>query len=100
MVMDSEGLWWVDSWIEGGSLIEGPQVIKREVHAWHKNTARPPVSLCRGLSAQGVYYLFFASGRYCEEDYAEGVGRSASLFGPYEKAPAPLSGPPGGVKRH
>ena len=56
MVMDSEGLWWVDSWIEGGSLIEGPQVIKRE----------------------GVYYLFFASGRYCEEDYAEGVGRSQS----------------------
>ena len=40
MVMDSEGLhlWWVDSWIEGGSLIEGPQVIKRE----------------------GVYFLFFA----------------------------------------
>jgi hypothetical protein len=68
VVMDSRGLWWVGSWIEGGSLIEGPQVIKRE----------------------GVYYLFFASGRYCEEDYAEGVGRSESLFGPYEKAPTPL----------
>ena len=28
MVMDSAGLWWVTSWIEGGSLIEGPQVCR------------------------------------------------------------------------
>ena len=34
--------------------------------------------------------MFFASGRYCEEDYAEGVARSDSIFGPYEKAPTPL----------
>ena len=54
MVMDSTGLWWVDSWIEGGSLVEGPQVFKRG----------------------GVYYLFFASGRYCEDSYKEGESLS------------------------
>ena len=73
MVMDSEGLylWWVDSWIEGGSLIEGPQVIKRE----------------------GVYFLCFASGRYCEEDYyiprgSAGRSRSSGLT---KRRPRPCS---------
>ena len=68
MVMDSDGLWWVDSWVPDGTLIEGPQVVKHE----------------------GLYYLFFASGRFCEDSYMEGVGRSSSIFGPYEKMAVPL----------
>merc|ERR1712232_405076 len=58
VLMSSTGLWWVTSWINGGSLIEGPEMIKRGQY----------------------YYLFFASGRYCEWDYAEGVARSTSLW--------------------
>jgi hypothetical protein len=27
VMMDSTGLWWVDSWVDGGSLIEGPEFV-------------------------------------------------------------------------
>eukprot|EP01031_Cornospumella_fuschlensis_P043869 gene43869-53641_t len=67
-ILDSTGLWWVDSWVQGGSLVEGPEMIKRN----------------------GMYYLFFAAGRYCQDSYTEGVARSSSLFGPYEKLASPL----------
>ena len=67
-ILDSTGLWWVTSWIGGGSLIEGPQIIKKGAY----------------------YYLFFAAGRYCQADYSEGVARSTSLMGPYEKLGTPL----------
>lgn len=68
VVMDSTGLWWIDSWVAGGSLVEGPEVVYRD----------------------GWYYLFFASGRYCESSYAEGVARSRSITGPYEKMGVPV----------
>lgn len=68
VIMDSTGLWWIDSWVPGGSLVEGPELI-------HTN---------------GYYYLFFAAGKYCENTYTEGVARSTSLWGPYEKLTAPL----------
>jgi beta-xylosidase len=68
VIMDSTGLWWVDSWISGGSLVEGPEIIKRN----------------------GLYYLFFASGKYCQDTYMEGVARSTSVWGPYEKMKVPL----------
>merc|ERR1712013_569425 len=42
MIMDSAGLWWVDSWIGGGSLVEGPEIVRHGMH----------------------YYLFFAAGKY------------------------------------
>lgn len=67
-VLDSTGLWWSDSWVSGGSLIEGPEVVKNG----------------------GYYYLFFASGKYCEASYMEGVARSTNIFGPYEKMLIPL----------
>ena len=66
--MDSAGLWWIDSWVAGGSLVEGPEVV------YHG----------------GYYYLFFASGKYCQDSYAEGVARSKSVYGPYEKLGVPL----------
>lgn len=68
VIMDSTGLWWVDSWVQGGSLVEGPEIV-------HLN---------------GYYYLFFASGKYCQSSYAEGVARSTSIWGPYEKMGVPL----------
>jgi hypothetical protein len=68
VVMDSTGLWWIDSWVSGGSLVEGPELI-------HYN---------------GYYYLFFAAGKFCQDTYTEGVARSTSLWGPYEKMTAPL----------
>jgi len=68
VIMDSSGLWWVTSFINGGALAEGPELIK---HA-------------------GMYYLFFAAGRYCQDSYSEGVARSTSIWGPYEKMPVPL----------
>lgn len=68
VIMDSTGLWWIDSWVQGGSLVEGPEVVKRN----------------------GFYYLFFAAGKYCQDTYTEGVARSSSLFGPYEKLGSPL----------
>lgn len=70
VILDSTGLWWIDSWITGGSLIEGPELVKP--------------------SGSEYYYLFFASGKYCEDSYAEGVARSKSLWGPYEKMGVPL----------
>lgn len=68
VIMDSTGLWWASSWTPGGSLIEGPEMVK--VGDW--------------------YYLFFAAGRYCQDDYYEGAARSKSIFGPFEKMPVPL----------
>lgn len=68
VLMDSTGLWWVDSWVAGGSLVEGPEVV-------HTN---------------GWYYLFFAAGKYCTDSYTEGVARSKSFFGPYEKMTSPV----------
>lgn len=68
VLMDSTGLWWISSWTAGGSLIEGPEMVK--VGDW--------------------YYLFFAAGRYCQDDYYEGAARSKSVFGPFEKMGVPL----------
>jgi beta-xylosidase len=68
VILDSTGLWWSTSWISGGSLIEGPEIIY--VAPW--------------------YYLFFASGRYCEDSYMEGAARSRAVMGPYEKMLIPL----------
>mmetsp|Transcript_78656 Transcript_78656/g.218399 ORF Transcript_78656/g.218399 Transcript_78656/m.218399 type:complete len:545 (+) Transcript_78656:64-1698(+) len=68
VILESWGLWWVSSWTPGGSLIEGPELVKRG----------------------GYYYLFFASGRFCKPDYAEGVARSRRLWGPYEKGENPV----------
>lgn len=68
VLMDSTGLWWIDSWVSGGSLIEGPEIIK----------------------AGAYYYLFFAAGKYCQDTYTEGVARSTSIFGPYEKMKSPV----------
>jgi hypothetical protein len=28
LLLESDGLWWVTSWVAGGSLIEGPEIIK------------------------------------------------------------------------
>lgn len=69
-VMNSTGLWWVSSFIKGGSLIEGPELLRHE--------------------ELGYYYLFFAAGKYCQDSYSEGVARSRSIFGPWEKMPVPL----------
>jgi hypothetical protein len=52
----------------GGSLVEGPELVKRA----------------------GWYYLFFAAGKYCQDSYAEGVARARSIWGPYEKLGVPL----------
>lgn len=68
VVMDSTGLWWIDSWIEGGSLVESPELIKQGDY----------------------YYLFFAAGKFCQDTYVEGVARSRSLWGPYEKLGSPV----------
>lgn len=68
VVMDSTGLWWIDSWVAGGSLVEGPELIKEGEY----------------------YYLFFAAGKFCQDTYVEGVARSRSLWGPYEKLGSPI----------
>jgi len=68
MILDSRGLWWVDSWVANGSLIEGPQLLKHGTY----------------------YYLFFASGKYCQPSYSQGVARSTSIFGTYTKLGVPL----------
>ncbi|WP_325894358.1 family 43 glycosylhydrolase [Grimontia sp. NTOU-MAR1] len=59
---------WEDSWIANGSLIEGPEIIKHG----------------------GYYYLFYASGRFCTESYAQNVARSRNLYGPYETHSVPF----------
>jgi len=68
VLLDSTGLWWVTSWVAGGTLIEGPSVIKRGPY----------------------YYLFFAAGRFRDESYAEGVARARAFFGPYRELPVPV----------
>mmetsp|Transcript_71808 Transcript_71808/g.162954 ORF Transcript_71808/g.162954 Transcript_71808/m.162954 type:complete len:501 (-) Transcript_71808:93-1595(-) len=67
-ILESGDLWWVSSWTADGALIEGPELLRHG----------------------GYYYLFFATGRFCKADYAEGVARSRSLWGPYEKSPDPV----------
>ncbi len=67
-ILDSTGMWWVDSWVAGGSLVEGPEIVKNN----------------------GFYYLFFAAGRFCQTSYSEGVARSKNIWGPYEKMGSPL----------
>jgi len=68
VIMDSTGLWWADSWVAGGSLVEGPEIVKHG----------------------GYYYLFFASGKYCTDSYKEGVARSTNVWGVYDKMGVPL----------
>eukprot|EP00035_Acanthoeca_spectabilis_P028106 m.469221 g.469221 ORF g.469221 m.469221 type:complete len:512 (-) comp28285_c0_seq1:210-1745(-) len=68
LILDSTGMWWVTSFINGGTLIEAPEVVK--LNNW--------------------YYLFFAGGRFCQDSYSEGVARSKSIWGPYEKMQSPL----------
>lgn len=70
VILDSTGLWWADSFVPDGSLIEGPELIKPE--------------------GSEFYYLFFAAGKFCQDSYSEGVARSTSIFGPYEKMGVPL----------
>eukprot|EP00927_Polykrikos_kofoidii_P071617 TRINITY_DN67874_c0_g1_i1.p1 TRINITY_DN67874_c0_g1~~TRINITY_DN67874_c0_g1_i1.p1 ORF type:complete len:792 (+),score=102.98 TRINITY_DN67874_c0_g1_i1:152-2527(+) len=67
-LMNSSGLWWSDSFVEGGSLVEGPELHRRGDY----------------------YYLFFASGKFCQDSYSEGVARSKDIMGPYTKLPVPL----------
>ena len=67
-LMDSSGLWWAPSFVSGGALVEGPEVVRHGEY----------------------YYLFFAAGKYCQVSYAEGVARARSIWGPYEKMPVPL----------
>ena len=42
------------------------------------------------VQVNGWYYLFFAAGQYCTDFYTEGVARSKSIFGPYEKMTSPV----------
>ena len=37
-----------------------------------------------------TYYLFFASGRFCQDSYKEGIARSNNVWGPYEKLAVPI----------
>ena len=67
-ILDSSGMWWVTSFVQGGSLVEGPEIVEHG----------------------GWFYLFFAAGCFCQESYSEGVARSRSVFGPYEKMGSPL----------
>ena len=67
-LLNSSGLWWAPSFVSGGSLVEAPEMLFRD----------------------GWYYLFFAAGRFCTTSYAEGVARSRSVWGPFEKLPVPL----------
>lgn len=60
--------WWVDSWVANGALVEGPELIKKGQY----------------------YYLFYATGKYCQASYAQGVARATSVWGPYEKIPVPF----------
>jgi len=65
---DSTGLWWVSSFVPGGSLVEGPEIVRRGAY----------------------YYLFFASGKFCQDSYSEGVARATNVMGPYRKLGVPL----------
>lgn len=62
------GLFWVDSFVPGGALVEGPEIVQHDKY----------------------YYLFFAAGKFCQDSYSEGVARSRSVFGPYTKLGVPL----------
>lgn len=69
VLLDSTELWWAAiDYIDGGSLIEGPEIIYRDPY----------------------YYLFYAAAAYCSPSYSEGVARSKSVLGPYEKLHIPL----------
>ena len=68
-LLDSTELWWAAiDYVPNGYLIEGPEIIYRDPY----------------------YYLFFAAAAYCSHSYSEGVARSKSLWGPYEKLHIPL----------
>jgi len=70
LLLNSSALWWAPSFVEGGTLIEAPELIYEPTAQW--------------------YYLFFAAGRFCRPSYSEGVARSRHVLGPYEVLPVPL----------
>ena len=61
-------MFWADSFVPGGALIEGPEIVQHGEY----------------------YYLFFAAGKFCQDSYSEGVARSRSVVGPYTKLGVPL----------
>jgi hypothetical protein len=69
VILNSTGLWWAPGF-EGpkSTLVEGPEMMYYD----------------------GYYYLFFAGGKYCDDQYTEGVARSLSPLGPFEKMMVPL----------
>lgn len=67
-ILNSDGLWWAPSFVKDGTLVEGPEM----------------------LYYDGYYYLFFAAGQYNGPTYTEGVARSLSVTGPFEKMMVPL----------
>jgi arabinan endo-1,5-alpha-L-arabinosidase len=69
VLLDSTELWWAAiDYVPDGHLIEGPEIIWRNPY----------------------YYLFFAAAAYCSPSYSEGVARSKSMWGPYEKLHIPI----------
>ena len=100
-LLNSSGLWWAPSFVAGGSLIEGPEMLRRgKYYCAPCKGARTPepqlglapdvplthLSLRRRIGTD----LFFAAGRFCTASYAEGVARATSVWGPFETLGVPL----------
>jgi len=76
--VDDKGMAFVENSVEvdlirsdlpwEGMVIEAPWMVKRN----------------------GEYYLFYSGNCYANERYGVGVARSASIYGPYKKAAAPI----------
>jgi beta-xylosidase len=70
-----------------GTKLEGsPRSILRNTLSWEGPLVEAPELTYR----DGYYYLFYSANSYANDHYAEGVARSRSPFGPFEKHPTPI----------
>lgn len=72
---------------DGLQLDGKPQeVLRNDPCSWEGSVVEGPEVLRHG----DRYYLFYAGNNYASDGYAEGVARSDSPLGPFQKAPHPV----------
>jgi arabinan endo-1,5-alpha-L-arabinosidase len=71
---------------DGTQLVGEPKSILRNTLGWEGPLVEAPELTYR----DGYYYLFYSANSYANDRYAEGVARSRSPFGPFEKHPDPI----------
>ena len=72
---------------DGTELVGQPKVVlQNDPKSWEGTVVEAPEMVKHG----DYYYLFYSGNGYAGDAYGEGVARSLTPTGPFEKAPAPM----------